>query len=295
MRFLVIMASAAALLGGCAAYTQNTSGGEYMTRMETQESLYAAATGVAPAAAKADAARPTASPQTSERDAIRIAASVEPILEFPARIGLARIYQGRLTAIPLAEAEEWRTFGERNARLGAFTPISPAIAAVARLSVYGGEQADPQFDRTVADVMGDIRLGAARQHLDAVLIYEIGAYAKEANTWLAIADLTIIGGAILPTRQLNAYAAGQSLLLDVRNGYPYGFATAAADLERLSASWGSDWRREDLRAEASLQALQKLLVETQTMVDGAYADATDRKARALERRIAEMTPPAAAR
>lgn len=66
----------------------------------------------------------------------------------------------------------------------------------------------------------DIRRKAARQHLDQVLIYEIGAQSHERDTPFALADVTLIGGAPLPTGQFKVAGVGQAFLVDVRNGYP---------------------------------------------------------------------------
>ncbi|MEO0993582.1 MAG: hypothetical protein AAFX62_07205 [Pseudomonadota bacterium] len=103
------------------------------------------------------------------------AASFEPTLRFPARIGLARVVRGTLTGIPGEEQGLWAEFAEKHAGLGSFVAVSPLIAALG--------SATPT-----------IRLASARQHLDAVLIYELGAYGSKENTILALFDVTLIGG-----------------------------------------------------------------------------------------------------
>ena len=116
------------------------------------------------------------------------------------------------------------------------------------------------------ELVKTIRLGAARQHVDAVLIYEVGATSERDFTPLAFADLTIIGGAFLPTRSVKAHGVASALLLDVRNGYPYGTASAEADLSALSVTYGSDRRTEELRREAALKVVGNLVPEVDAML-----------------------------
>lgn len=205
--------------------------------------------------------------------AVRKAAKVEPILRFPARLGLARIEGGRLTGIPRREAALWHDLAWKNRHLGEFVPISPIIAAFTASNTKGsgyvaGCNNNVWYRPTnchTGTLVSAIRLGAARQHVDAVLIYEVGSNSKKENTFLAFADLTIIGGAILPTRSLKAQGVAQALLLDVRNGYPYGTASAGADLSSLSVSWGSDERQASLREKASLKVVRNLLPKVEKM------------------------------
>ena len=204
-------------------------------------------------------------------EAVRKAAGVEPILRFPARLGLARMEGGRLTGIPEREAALWHDLAKRSRKLGEFVPISPIIAAFTGSVVRGETHIDgctgASWQCHIGATVSTIRLGAARQHVDAVLIYEVGSTSRNENTPLAFADVSIVGGAFLPTRVLNAQGIAQALLLDVRNGYPYGTARAEADLTAYSVSWGSDERKEVLRGKASLKVVENLLPEIEKMFD----------------------------
>ena len=75
------------MLGACSSHLQGTSGTSYLGRYDRLD--YAAANAAATGSAAADV----------DADVRRIA-SIEPRLEFPARIGLARVGYGGLTAIP---------------------------------------------------------------------------------------------------------------------------------------------------------------------------------------------------
>lgn len=196
--------------------------------------------------------------------AVLAAASVEPILRFPARIGIARIESQQLATIPPDELAIWAEVAGRHSEIGEFVPVSPLVAEFTAESVQPYPSRD-LYRRTVGELVGTIRLGAARQHVDAVLVYGVAASSRSANTPLAFADITLIGGAILPTRRLKGQGIGQALLLDVRNGYPYGTASAQVDLTGLSVSWGSDERSDELRREATLEMVRELTNEVEEM------------------------------
>jgi len=123
---------------------------------------------------------------------------------------------------------------------------------------WGGEER--------SDVVETIRVGAARQHLDAVLIYEVGARARKGANVLALGDLTIIGAAILPSHNIKAQGVAQALLIDVRNAYPYGTAQADADISRLSVAFGSYERKEAARLKAIEKTVENLVPEVEKMM-----------------------------
>ena len=229
------------LLVACTNQVQTTSGADYLAAQ--------------PQAANGSGSRHIASKSVDKE--VRKAASVEPILRFPARIGLARIAGRSLTGIPEAELRLWHNLAREHQNLGEFVTVSPIIAEFTASAVDSWATAD--------QLVSKIRLGAARQHIDAVLIYEVGSNSNQVNTPLAFADFTIFGGALLPTRSLKATGIAEALLLDVRNGYPYGTAHAEADLSSLSTSWGASDNAVVLRAKASLKVIEHLLPEIADM------------------------------
>lgn len=252
MRILILV-FVALTLSACGSQVQTTSGARYL------------------AAYSETAKDPKRKNSKRSTDVlVRKAAAVEPTLRFPARIGLARVEGGRLTGIPQSEASLWYTQVRKNRHLGEFVPISPIIAAfTAKEQGVSTRCSHDSWHRSTncdaGALVSTIRLGAARQHVDAVLIYEVGSSSSKENTFLAFADVTIIGGAILPTRSLKAAGVAQALLLDVRNGYPYGTASAEADLSSFSVSWGSDAHQASLREKASLKVVRNLVPEVETM------------------------------
>jgi hypothetical protein len=186
-----------------------------------------------------------------DKDIAAIAA-IEPNLKFPARIGVARIVNGQLSLPPADEADALARMAETLAQMGSFVQVSPLIASM--------------VDDGGTDVIKDIRRTAARQHLDYVLAYEIGASSSERDTPFALADITLIGGALLPTRNIKVMGQGSAIFLDVRNGYPYGTAQVAEDLSGLARSFGTDRRAAALQDRATLKVFKALVPEVQAML-----------------------------
>jgi len=146
-------ATIALSLCACETTAQYTSGADYLERYPAQASSSASSSLSASVAAhsKTDAA-------------IREIAAVEPDLHFPARIGLARIHQRELVGVPADEAESWRAAAENlGAGYGEFIPVSPLVA----------EMISPHNRFSKSSVVEHIRRGAARQHLDYVITYEV--------------------------------------------------------------------------------------------------------------------------
>jgi hypothetical protein len=184
-------------------------------------------------------------------------AAIEPDLLFPARIGLARIVNGELTSPTGEEAEMFAQFSQRNRSLGDFIPISPLVVSMVT----------PSRQARREDVMQALRKGAARQHVDYLLVYEMGVRSTLKDTPLAIADVTIIGGFLLPTRHVKMAGVGQAALIDVRNGYPYGTASVVHDLSRLERSFGSFSRNAEAHENRALnQVAKKLVPEVEAML-----------------------------
>ncbi len=231
-------------LAGCANSTQTTSGAAYL------------------------AARDGNGPLTIDADIARIAA-VEPRLHFPARIGVAQVINGQLALPDAATADLFAGLAQRHERLGSFIPVSPLIAAM--VNGEGGTGIETDYRSHSNTIVNEIRRASARQHLDYVLIYEVGARSTKADTVFALADVTLIGGAFLPTRSIKVAGIGQALFLDVRNGYPYGTAQATEDLSGLARSFGTHRRDAALQQKAIVKTTAALLPEVETMLTNLLA------------------------
>lgn len=200
--------------------------------------------------------------ETNIDEQVRAAAAVEPTLRFPARIGLARIHEGALSAIPAAEAEAWIEAERRlGPEYGTFVPINRLVAEmVATPSTRSG----PGSTR-LRRVVEKIRLGAARQHVDAVLIYETHYFTDATDNLLSVADFTIVGAYLLPGQSIDATAFASALLVDVRNGYPYGTANAAIDEDRITTLASVDSVSSELGRDAGTAAAIELVDDVEQM------------------------------
>lgn len=205
-----------------------------------------------------------ASPGLIDSD-IADAAGVEPNLNFPARIGVARIVNGALTLPPAAEVGLFSGIAERNSGYGEFVPVSPLVLAM----MSGTDTSINMRHRhqTAGEIIKQIRLASARQHLDYVIIYEVGARSRTGNTPFALADVTLVGGMLLPTRDIDVAGIGAAAFLDVRNGYPYGTTQVSADLSGFSRTFQADRRSAELRAEATLKVAEALVPDIEEMLE----------------------------
>ena len=199
-----------AVLAGCGNTVQTTSGAAYRA-----------------AHPEFDPGKGTAIDQDVDK-----AAAIEPLLRFPARLGLARIQNGDVAAVPPREADAWIAFAKDHPDLGSFVPISPLLSQFTTRS-YNGDR---------RPVVETVRLAAARQHVDAVLIYTVAGSSDDTGTALSLADLTIMSAYLVPSRTVKGEATASGLLVDVRNGYPYGTVTTSADADGFVRSVGSGAR-----------------------------------------------------
>lgn len=239
---LLVLGVLGAFLSGCTTHAvQTSSGTDYLSQYETT------------------AITDGGSGSSSFGEMLKEAAAVEPTLAFPAHIGLARLDRGYLTEIPAAEAESWAALAAKYPQLGRFSQLDPLAAE------FTAQTITRKTESGISGSVRKVRLGAARQHMDAVLVYDVSVKAGTENTALAFMDLTIIGGAILPTRATKVTGIAKALLIGVQNGYPYGTANAQTKIEKLSPSWGSDAYREKVATEATAKVVADLIPHVEDM------------------------------
>ena len=260
MRFIRLML-VLSLVGGCTG-TQMSSGAEYL------------------------AVRPEYSPAsgTDLDKAVLHAANVEPLLRFPARLGLARISGGQFVPVPPREADAWIAFAQSHAQFGEFVPISPLVgeltaAAAGYTTKYGSSPIVP------------IRLGAARQHVDAVLVYTVGGSSTDKMSPLSVLDLTIIGAYFVPSRSIEATAVASALLFDVRNGYPYGTMSATSGRTGFVPNAGSTQQSQGLQVDAQVDAVGKLTGEVDKVLTNLRTELQDNELKARRTHAISPAPP----
>ena len=193
---LLIILSLASI--GCQSHSvQMTSGKKYLSNYTNY-----------------DATEMNASDLNEEVKAI---ASIEPSIQFPSRIGLVKLFNGMITNLSVEEIEAWEeSRSTMGITFGDFIPVSPMIAEM----VYTPRKTNSKSKSNPSEIFRKIRLGAARQHLDHVLIYEVFSETKTTKLASSVANWTIIGGYFVPSREIETTGFANALLLDVRNGYP---------------------------------------------------------------------------
>lgn len=223
---------------------------------------------LAPGPAAADLRRPVPSagtPKTETATLLRdldqraaAAAAACPHLTFPARIGVARIEGGAVTSIPADEWTAWRALRDQmQATLGELRPVSPIVAQSLTTAPVSS---------TPHDAITNLRLAAAREQLDAILLYEISATQVLKGTELALLDATIIGAWWFPTHKSHAAAHASATLIDVRSGLAYGSAIGNASDVSSATRLGSGERIHRQRAGATRRAVEALAPEVGRML-----------------------------
>lgn len=228
-------------MSSCSSTTQNSSGAEYLAKYD----------GVATSAATTG--------DESFEETLRKVAAVEPVLSFPAKIGLARIEQGRLTALPADELKSWMDLRDNLGEdFGEFVLVNPMIAEMVSNSVK-------TKDSSISSI-NQIRLAGARQHLDAVLIYEVQTKSDGKDNLLSLGNITIIGSYVLPSETVEAEGSASAVLIDVLQGYPYGTADVSIDKQKgYATNNGTYDRGQEMRNEISKVAVEKLSPEVEKM------------------------------
>lgn len=260
MKKSILICAAAIVLAGCTHTSQYTSGAAYGAKFT--QAAYQTGSGI-------------------DADVRRIAA-IEPSLSFPARIGIARIENGRLTSVPVDEAYVWQDMTiELGADYGEFVPVSPMITSM--VQAPRGENG-----LRTSSLVDDIRRGSARQHLDHVLIYEVNAKSTKQSNGLRLADLTILGLYVLPSRDVKIDASASAMLIDVRNGYPYGSASAFAQKDKSVTSAGSRKARSKLSEAARVKAVENLSGDVEAFMQELWAKSAEHKAAENKANVPEI-------
>lgn len=266
----MIAIAAVVLLAGCQSYVQTTSGKAYLNRYAQSQNVNAEG---------------AVSTVAADDQAVREIANVEPELQFPARIGIARIFNGQMATIPANEAQQWRQFADRlGPDYGEFVPISPLVAALAASSVSDASTNRNRWRGNVEETVRAIRFGAARQHVDAVLIYEVFANSDVDTNILSVTKLILVGFFMAPSEEITANGFANAMLVDVRNGYVYGYAHSGTEkpVETLSTSANeyANVRRAESAARAG--AVDKLIVDVEEMTRELRLQLAERRANAAK-------------
>lgn len=261
MRMVSLLGAVAILLPACASEIQTTSGRDYLSKYPTAPSEIQTQS----AAKQGGAAGKT----ESIDEKVRRVAAVEPLLKFPARIGLARIISGELTNVPGEEASAWYATARKLGKdFGQLVPLNRMVAEMVTRHANrscGRNCIQRDANTRMHRAMEKIRLGAARQHLDAVLVYEVYGKSESTANLLSALDFTFIGAFMLPGESIEAEGFASALLVDVRNGYPYGTARRIVKKNAMAATFASRSRSREARKAAETRAAIELASEVEDM------------------------------
>ncbi len=255
------------ILAGCHGTAQTSSGADYLSRYQSSAPAVESST-TYHKVSDGEVVEETIE-RVSTDELVRRAAEIEPLLQLPARIGIARIDRGQLAALPEQELQLWAPLVQKFSSKGSFVPVDPFLAD------YTVQAVLPQDRRALSGdakhVLTKIRLGAARQHLDAVLVYEVGVSTSNRSDYRALSDLTTLGGGFVRSQSIEVEGRARALLIDVRNGYPYGTAMTSIDLSEKLPSWASNEREAEVRDRAVVTITRKLVPEIQQLVSDLVA------------------------
>ncbi len=120
----------------------------------------------------------------------------------------------------------------------------------------------------------------ARQHVDVALIYETLSKSEQTTNPLAITWLTLIGFYIAPSESIEADGIAQAVLLDVRNGYTYGYASTMVEdaAATLSTTINSSNAAEEVVDKAKLAAALALTKEVGEMARDLRLELAEKRA-----------------
>jgi hypothetical protein len=194
---------------------------------------------------------------------VKLIANIEPSIEFSSRIGLVKLFNGRITNLSPDEVEAWEDARHTmSSKFSEFIPVSPMIAEM----VYTPRNTNSKSKIKSSEIFRKIRLGAARQHLDHVLVYEVFSETKTTKLASSVANWTIVGGYFIPSREIETTGFANALLIDVRNGYPYGTASATLSATEFSASQTYRDKSRNLADKNQVSTVIKLIPEVQKMM-----------------------------
>lgn len=263
-----------ALMLGCTGHSvQTTSGKDYLAKYNIKRN--------AGEVAAKHRSEPARTAHATFDQALHHVADIEPTISFPARIGVAKIgcqlESNCDWLLPLrpAEVEAWSEMASNlGASFGSIVPMNPLFL----------EEALTEARRIGLDISGltaidGVRLGAARQHLDGIIIYETQHKTSEETNALALGDLTLIGAFVLPSKRIEGQAYAAAIMVDPVTGYPYGQVEASAESDsHFTSRVGANSGKQSAKEDAEARVVQALAAETEKAIRGLRLAIAEKKA-----------------
>lgn len=157
-------------------------------------------------------------------------------LDLPARIGLARMVDGRITPVPGVERARWAgSIQLVNRQLLYPLRMVPLPPPATRVAARLGDAARPRQGAGAA--VDSVLDAAAQAGVDAVLVYELSVRVEDDRAAAALADLPLLGGIVPGTVSTEGHGTALAVLVDPVSGAVMGH-TSARMADRVLASLG---------------------------------------------------------
>lgn len=272
LRSFVFVSLAVTMLGCGNHSVQTTSGKSYLAKYE--------ALGKTKSIERPESTSTAPGERATFEQALKHVADIEPTISFPARIGIAKIGCPTVTGGDVDYARIVKACGqvqplfpeEVQAWTEMASNLGPSYGTIVPLSPLVIDEALSEAARIGADVaslsrVDRVRLGAARQHLDSIIIYETQQTSTEETNALAIGDLTLIGAFVLPSKRMEGQAYAAAIMIDPVTGYPYGQIEASAESDgRYSPRVGASAKKREVMLAAEANVVKVLAAETEMAI-----------------------------
>ncbi len=138
------------------------------------------------------------------------------------------------------------------------------------------------------DAMNALRQAAASLHTDILALYTVDTDFNVNDSDVGLVGMVTLG--LAPTRTAQVRCNVSIVFLDVRTGYCYGTAEAAADDHQLGNAWTSRQAVDDCRHRVERRAFEAMLVHAAKM----WGEIAQSRVAAIEAaRVAPVAAPVA--
>lgn len=192
-------------------------------------------------------------------------------LALPARIGLLRIVDGRVTPVPAIERTLWAgAFHEVNRQFTATMRLAPLPAVPTPMRPVPGDPEGRSIPETQLAIEAALAI-AQRTRLEGVMIYEISSRAERDPLVAGIAELPLFGGVVPRTVYTEGHGTAVAILVEPTTRALAGFATARMADAPIVSVRNSRGRAEPLRELTDYAVLNRLTPRAEDMLINAVA------------------------
>lgn len=186
-------------------------------------------------------------------------------LTVPATVGIARVVDGRVTAVPADERARW---------MGAAHQVNRNLLATLHLVPMPPVGPVPPLDDGTPDTetaVGRVLEMARLSRLDAVLFYELSARAEGDRPLAWLTEIPLFGGIVPRTVATEGHGTAIALLVDPVTLGAYGYATARMADQELTSIRLSHGRPDAVRELADYALLHTLVPRAEDLLTTALS------------------------